>query len=672
MNIIHAVCREGPQQDREFFGTLFERRKVLMALDTLFSQIKINSMELKNRAVMPAIGTGYGNTDSTVSDRLVAYLARRARGGTGLIITEICAVDPRGRGFKAEVGIWDDSFLPGLSRIPEAVHREGGKVAAQLHHAGRETFQQVLDALPEAPSAIPSVILNQPCEEMSIERILEVVNAYGSAALRAKQAGFDAVEIHGAHGYLITQFLSPFSNQRTDEYGGTDENRARFAIEIVEAVRRSVGPDYPILMRVSADELIRGGYDLEFMKYLAPRLEAAGVDALHVSVGVYSTPGNLSIPSMDTEEGFNLFRARAIKGLVSIPVIGVGRIHDPRLAEEALQRGDADLISFGRQHLTDPDFLLKAKRGDYDDIRWCMACNQGCIERLSYEMKSATCSLNPECGQEYRGDPKQELSPKRVWVIGAGPAGLSAALAAKKRGHDVEIYEREQEAGGQLISASKPPHKEGLGVWYRWALRQAEKAGIPVKCGITVTPELLGKEKPDAVVLAAGALPVVPPIPGIDGAHVYDARDVLLEKVNFAGPVVVLGGGYVGMETMDFLLGKGIAATLLEMQDFPPVGKHTAHGYWLHRRIRKGGGTIVTGAKVTDIKDNAVTFIKNGEVNELSPVNMVVTALGVRPENDLGEALKSREIPFLTAGDVISPRRIIEAIHEGHRAGLEI
>ncbi len=643
-----------------------------MALETLFSKFQINSMELKNRAVMPAIGTGYGNKDSTVSDRLIAYLARRARGGTGLIITEICAVDPRGRGFKAEVGIWDDSFIPGLSGISDAVHREGGKVAAQLHHAGRETFKEVLDALPEAPSAIPSVILNQPCEEMSIDRIHAVVNAYGSAALRAKKAGFDAVEIHGAHGYLITQFLSPFSNHRSDEYGGTDEKRARFAIEIAEAVRRSVGPDYPVLMRVSADELIRGGYDLEFMKWLAPNLEAAGVDALHVSVGVYSTPGNLSIPSMDTEEGFNLFRARAIKELVSIPVIGVGRIHDPRLAEEALQRGDADLISFGRQHLTDPDFLLKARKGDYDDIRWCMACNQGCIERLSYEMKSATCSLNPECGQEYRGEPQKVLSPKRVWIIGAGPAGLSAALTAKKRGVDVEVLEREQEAGGQLISASKPPHKEGLSVWYRWALRQAKKAGIPVKCGITVTRELLEKEKPDAVVLAAGALPVVPKISGIDGTHVYDARDVLLEKVPFSGPAVVLGGGYVGMETMDFLLEKGIGVTLLEMQDFPPVGKHTAHGYWLHRRIRKGGGTIVTGAKVTEIHRSSVSFIKDGIVTELSPVNMVVTALGVCPEHQLADVLTSMAIPFLSAGDVISPRRIIEAIHEGHRAGLEI
>lgn len=638
----------------------------------LFSKIKIRTLELKNRAVMPAIGTGYGNKDSTVSDRLVAYLARRARGGTGLIVTEICAVDPRGRGFKAEVGMWDDRFIPGLSRIPEAVHREGGKVAAQLHHAGRETFKQVLDELPEAPSAIPSVILNQPCEAMSIDRIHEVVNAYGSAALRAKKAGFDAVEIHGAHGYLITQFLSPFSNHRTDEYGGSDEKRARFAIEIAEAVRSSVGADFPVIMRVSADELIRGGYDLEFMKYLAPRLEAAGVDALHVSVGVYSTPGNLSIPSMDTEEGFNLFRARAIKELVSIPVIGVGRIHDPRLAEEALRRGDADLISFGRQHLTDPDFLLKARRGEYDDIRWCMACNQGCIERLSYEMKSATCSLNPECGQEYRGDPQMADLKKRVWVIGAGPAGLSAALTAKKRGMEVEIYEREQEAGGQLISASKPPHKEGLAMWYRWALRQAGKAGIPIKYGITVTPEFLRRGKPDAAVLASGALPVVPPIPGIDGDHVYDARVVLLEKVSISGPAVVLGGGYVGMETMDFLLGKGIAATLLEMQDFPPVGKHTAHGYWLHRRIRKGGGTIVTGAKVEEIRDNSVVFIKDGKEQVLSPVNMVVTALGVRPENELEEVLRSMNVPFLQAGDVVAPRRIIEAIHEGHRAGLEV
>ena len=310
-----------------------------MKLEHLFSPVTINGMTLKNRAVMPPMGTGYGNADGTVGERLIRYLARRARGGTGLIITEVCAVDPRGKGFPNEIGVWSDEFIPGLTLLTQAIHGEGGKIALQLHHAGRETFEAAAGGMPEAPSPIPSVVLGQPCQEMSRERIADMIDAFGRAAARAKRAGFDAVEIHGAHGYLLNQFLSPFSNQRTDEYGGSEENRSRFVLAIVAAVREAVGPDFPVIIRVSADEMIRGGYDLEFMKRLAPRLVAAGVDAIHASVGVYSTPGNLSIASMDTEAGFNLFRARAIKEVVSVPVIGVGRINDPRTGRQGDRRG---------------------------------------------------------------------------------------------------------------------------------------------------------------------------------------------------------------------------------------------------------------------------------------------------------------------------------------------
>ena len=401
-----------------------------MKLEHLFSPVTINGMTLKNRAVMPAMGTGYGNADGTVSDRLAAYLARRAKGGTGLIITEVCAVDPRGKGFPNEIGAWNDAFIPGLTGLTEAIHRKSGKIALQLHHAGRETFEQAAGGIPEAPSAIPSAVLGQPCEAMDRERIAAVIEAFARAAARARKAGFDAVEIHGAHGYLLNQFLSPFSNQRTDEYGGSEENRSRFVLAIIAAVRKEAGRDFPVIIRISADEMIRGGYDLAFMQRLAPRLVAAGIDAIHCSVGVFSTPGTMSIASMDTEPGFNLFRARAIKEAVNVPVIGVGRINDPELAEKAIAAGDADLISFGRQHLTDPDFIAKAEAGDFGEIRRCVACNQGCIERLSFEMKSATCTFNPSCGREYQGAPALVAGKKRLWVIGAGPAGLSAALAA--------------------------------------------------------------------------------------------------------------------------------------------------------------------------------------------------------------------------------------------------
>ncbi|MGC9325947.1 MAG: FAD-dependent oxidoreductase [Desulfomonilia bacterium] len=643
-----------------------------MQFTHLFSPITINSMTVPNRAVMPAMGTGYGNADSTVSNRLIQYLARRAQGGTGLIITEVCAVLPRGKGFPNEIGAWSDEFIPGLKQLTDAIHSHGAKTALQLHHAGRETFEIAAGAIPEAPSAIPSVILNQPCEEMSLDRIRVVIDAFGKAAFRGKMAGFDAVEIHGAHGYLLTQFLSPFSNHRSDAYGGSDDNRSRFVLEVIESVRKEVGPDFPVIIRISADELIRGGYDLTFMERLSPRMVSAGVDAIHVSVGVYSTPGNLSIASFDTDPGFNLFRARAIREATRVPVIGVGRINHPQMADEAIARGDADLISFGRQHLTDPDFITKARQGRLDDIRWCVACNQGCIERLGFEMKSATCTFNPECGREYAGPAPKAETPKKVWIIGAGPAGLSAGISALDRGHDVEVFEKDVFPGGQLLPASSPPHKDMFMRWLDWAVRELTRRDGKIHCEHEITRKILKARRPDAVILATGAYPVTAAIPGIKGEIVFDARDVLVGKVTLASPAVVIGAGYVGMETADYLIARGIEVTILEMQPFPPVGKHTAHGYWLHKRMKQSGGHVAFNAVVTQISTNGRVSYTTGEEENTVSAAMVVTAMGAHSDAALKEVLKELSIPYSIVGDAREPRRLLEAIHEGYRAGLEI
>ncbi len=641
-------------------------------LNYLFSQTKINSLELKNRAVMPPMGTGYGNMDSTVSDRLAQYLARRAQGGVGLIITEVCAIDPRGKGFANEIGVWNDDFIPGLKKIPEVVHEAGGKVALQLHHTGRETFEGTIGMPPEAPSAIPSVILKQQCEAITVERVHELVEAFASAAGRAQEADFDAVEVHGAHGYLVNQFLSPFSNRREDEYGGSDENRARFALEILHAIRKRVGDDFPVIIRVSADELVRGGYDISFIEWLAPKLVAAGADAIHASVGVFSTPGNLTIAGVDTEPGFNLHRARAIKEKVDVPVIGVGRIHDPRIADEAIERGDADLIAFGRQLLADPDFLNKARAGNFDDIRFCLSCNQGCIDRLSYEMKSATCSINPDCGREYKGEPQKTSSPKNVWVIGAGPAGLAAALAATRLGHNVRVYEKDDEPGGQLRPASKPPHKKVYADWVSWIVRELGKRNVPIHLDEEIRMETIKAEMPDAVILASGALPIKPDIPGINGPNVHCARELLMGKVPLADSAVILGAGYVGMEAADYLIAEDVKVTLLEMKPFPPVGKHLVHGYWMHRRLKKSGGEIVTGATIARIEPDAVFYNKDGKEHCINPAPLVVNALGAAPDVTLAKVLDDMEVPYTIVGDAKQPRRLIEAVYEGDKAGREI
>ena len=642
-----------------------------MRFEHLFSPFTINGMTLKNRAVMPPMATGYGNADNTVSERLLAYLERRAQGGTGLIITEVCAVDPRGKGFPNEIGVWNDDFIGALSRIPAALHRHGAKAALQLHHAGRETFEAVLGKKPEAPSAIPSAVLGQPCEAMSLERIAEIVRAFAQAAGRARQAGFDSVELHGAHGYLLNQFLSPFSNNREDEYGGSEENRMRFILEVIAAARKAVGDDFPLCIRISADEMVRGGYDFSLMRRLAPRMVTAGVDAIHCSVGVYSTPGGLSIASMDTEPGFNLFRARALKEVVSVPIIGVGRINDPAMADQAIARGDADLISFGRQHLTDPDFIEKARRGSLEDIRRCTACNQGCIERLSFEMKSTTCSFNPECGREYKGPVLPAGTPKKVWVIGAGPAGLSAALVLAARGHQVEVFEKESQPGGQLLSASRPPHKAVFMDWVNWALRRLKQWSVPLHCSHPVSADDIKKAAPDAVIVASGAYPVTASIPGLKSELVADARDVLTGNIKLAGPAVVLGAGYVGMETADYLLANGIAVTVLEMQTLPPVNRFSAHGYWLHKRIKDSGGKIIFGARVLGIENNIVRYVQADKPSE-EKASLIVTAMGAKSENTLEDVLNALAVPYRVVGDARSPRRILEAIHEGYKAGEEI
>ena len=299
----------------------------------------------------------------------------------------------------------------------------------------------------------------------------------------------------------------------------------------------------------------------------------------------------------------------------------------------------------------------------------CLGCNQGCIERLSYELKPITCTINPECGRESEGGPQTVSEPRRVWVVGAGPAGLSAAIAAREKGHEVEVFERESEPGGQLRPASKPPHKQSLADWTAWAVRRLEKSGVDVHLGREVTKPMLEEGKPDVFVLASGAMPVEPPIQGIHGNNVFDARDVLLGKVKLEDKAVVLGAGYVGMETADFLIARGVDVTVLEKEEVPPVGKLKAHEYWLNLRFRKAGGTLLPGATVLRIEPDTVAFEKDGQESRIEGVEMVVTALGALPESALLEIAEEHGIPCQVVGDALSPRRLLEAVHEGDAAG---
>lgn len=652
----------------------------MKTIDQLLKPITIRSLEIPNRVVMPPMGTALGNSDGTVSDANIAYIRRRAGSRAGLYITEIVEVHPLGAASPRCMGVWDDRFIPGLSRLADAVHAQGGRIAMQLHHAGRESYYQLTQGRAVAPSAVPSYLFGfaGTPREMTPDEIRETIAAFGAAALRARSAGFDAVELHGAHGYLLMQFLSAHSNRRTDEYGGDFRDRARFMIECIAEVRRQVGDDFPISLRISGEECIKGGYGIEDMQSIVPDLVKAGADLIHTSFGTHGNAGvNIDTPNpsapAEYEQGFKARLARKIKEVTDVPVIAVGRFTDPYFMNEVIARGDADLVAVGRQHLADPDFLNNARNGRPEDTFECLACNQGCIERLIFEQKPVRCAINPQTGQERIYPEGPAKTSRTVWVVGGGPAGLTAAFEAVRLGHAVTLFEKEKQTGGQIAFAAQAPHKAVYGRWIRTLTARCRKMGVDIRTGTRVTEEMIDRENPDVVILATGAEKAACPVKGIASSMVCDAWQILSSEVEPKDHVLVIGGGLVGMETADFLCEKGIKdVTLVEMLADPPVPPMTSHGTMLHRRLQAAGARLLFNTGVKSIGQGSVVVSTDGVERELEPVRQVVVAVGVTPRNELKEFLAKRGIPHHIIGDADTPRRIIEATTEAARAVWEI
>jgi 2,4-dienoyl-CoA reductase-like NADH-dependent reductase (Old Yellow Enzyme family)/thioredoxin reductase len=641
-------------------------------LPFLLSPIKIKSLELPNRVVMPPMGTNLGNQDGTVSEANLAYLKRRAKAGVGLIITEITLVHPSGSVIPNQLGIYEDRFIPGLKKISDMVHAYGCKVALQLHHAGRESLFLLQEGKAIAPSAIRSLVYGLTPREMTIEEIQEIIAAFGAAAARAREAGFDAVEVHGAHGYLLTQFLSALSNKRNDQYGGSLSNRSRFIIEVLQEVRKKVGPDFPISLRLSVEECIKDGYTFEDIQPILPSLVKAGADLLHASLGTHGSPAGITSAPSEYQPGFNVWRAKKLKEAVGLPVIAVGRFTDPSLANEVIARGEADLVAFGRQHLADPDFLIKAREGHPEDIRKCIACNQGCIERLILGEGKIRCALNPETGQEMIYPQGPAGIRRKVWVIGAGPSGLTAAYEAARLGHNVILYEKEKETGGQLRFASQAPFKDHYGVWASWLTSQCKKIGVTVNTGIEVTESMISESNPEVVILASGGEQIKPEIPGIDLPFVCNALQLLGGMVPPGRNAVVIGGGLIGMETADYLCQKGTQVTLVEVLKRSPVLKITSHGYMLHTRLKEAGCRLLFNTAVKKIEETSVTVLIDQKEQILSPIDQVIVAVGLKANRKLKEVLQAKKIRHFIIGDAVYPRRIIEATEEGARAAWNL
>ena len=641
-------------------------------LQNLFSSIMIKTMELPNRAVMPPMGTNLGNADGTVSEANLAYLKRRARGGPGLIITEISAVHPSGVAINSELGAYDDRFIPGLKKLADVAHAAGCKVALQLHHAGRESLYLLKEGKAIAPSPIRSLVFGLTPREITRDEIQEIIAAFGAAAFRARQAGFDAVEVHGAHGYLLTQFLSSLCNQREDEYGGNWSNRSRFMVEVLQEVRRRVGSDFPISLRISTEECIKGGYSVEDMQSILPNLVKAGADLIHASLGTHGSPGGITSAPSEYEPGFNVWRAKKVKEVVDVPVIAVGRFSDPALADEVIGRGEADLVAFGRQFLADPDFLVKTREGRPEEIRKCIACNQGCIERLILGEGKIRCAINPETGQETIYPQGPSAVPRKVWVVGAGPAGLTAAYEAARLGHQVTLFEKEKNLGGQLLFACVPPFKSIYGEWIFWLASQVKKIGATILTETQVTDRMIEEGNPDVVILAVGGEKIIPAIEGIDLLLVGDAWQILSGEVAPKSHAVVVGGGLIGMETADFLSQKGTQVTLVEALKRSPVLKITSHGYMLHTRLRDKNCKLLFNTVVKRIAEGSVTILSGGEEQTLSPVDQVIIAVGLKPRDDWQQILPARGIRHWVIGDACQPRRIIEATEEGAKAAWSL
>jgi 2,4-dienoyl-CoA reductase-like NADH-dependent reductase (Old Yellow Enzyme family) len=564
----------------------------------LFEPGRIGSLELKNRLVMPPMGTNYALKDGSVTQRQTDYYEERSKGGVSLVIVEISCVDsPVGKAAVRQIYVDDDRFIPGLSKLAEAIKRHGARAAIQIHHAGRQTSAKLTGHQPVAPSPIPVPGGEQP-RELALSEIATLVPRFAEAAERAKKAGFDGVEIHGAHGYLISQFLSPLSNHRRDAYGGSLENRARFLLEVIEAIRERVGRDYPVWCRLSAMEIgAEGGITLEETQVVAQMAEKAGLDAIHVSAHQV-TPARR--PPMAQPPCLFVPLAEGIKKVVSVPVITVGRI-PPELAEGVLRDGKADFISIGKALLVDPYLPQKVATGRTGDIRPCIYC-LACLDSISWRKEGVCCVVNPTLGREREYELKPAESPKKVVVVGGGAGGMEAARVAALRGHKVVLFDEGEELGGQLLLASKPPFKDTIETFRQYLVGQVTKLGVELRLRERFTPDMLNELKPDVVVLATGVRPFIPQIPGIQSEKVLQASEVLV-GAETGERVAVIGGELVGCETALYLMERGKKVTIMRRGPELATKVHHFIREPLLGRLQFKGVSMLTGVEYEEITE---------------------------------------------------------------------
>jgi 2-enoate reductase len=636
----------------------------------------IGKLELRNRIIMAPMLTAYAELDGGYSQRQIDYYTARAKGGVGLIIAEANRVERKVQPhFGFLTNCMDSNFyIPRANDLVETVHDYGAKIGVQLSPGpGRCISGASPEKIPVSASAVPAFSnLNILCRELTKAEIKMIVQAFADAAERAAKAGFDMIEIHAHVGYLIDQFMTPLWNKRNDEYGGDFEGRMRFAVEIIKAIKARVGVDFPLSFRYSAEHKIDDGRTLAQSQEIARRLEAAGVDALHTDAGCYEAKYWIAPPTY-IPQGCLVDIAAAIKQVVSVPVITVGSIMSPELAEQILQDGKADFICLGRGLIADPDWLNKAAEGRTEDIRPCIRCNEGCYGRI-LAWKPISCSVNPVVGKESYYVITRAERPKKVMIIGGGPAGMEAARVAALRGHEVTIYEKENELGGQLKAASKPPFKSGIRDLVNYLSTQLRKLGVEVEIGKEVTPDLLDVVRPEAVVVATGAIPIIPSIPSIENEKIITAVDLHLGKKKAGDGVIVVGAGLVGCDTALSLAQEGKRVTVVKMRPGTEVATDVNQLSRLNllEELHKNRVTFLLDHTIEEFTAEGLVVSDKEGRQETLKADTIVLALGAKSESKLAESLREKVSELYVVGDCVSPRKIGEAMHEGFVAGWRI
>ena len=632
----------------------------------LLEPIRVGSKLFKNRIVLPAMETRLSHPDGSPTREMNAYYAERARGGVAAVIVENTFVDDKAsRSSLVSSGIYSDHMIAGKYGLAQSIKENGALAILQISHGGRQANAAATGLPAVAPSAVPCKVVQRMPKPLAIEEIVEIEDAFAEAARRAKQAGFDGVEIHGAHGYLICSFLSPYTNKRTDEYGGSPENRARFPRNIIRKVREEVGPDFLVGYRLSGSEFVDGGLTIEDTCAFAKTIQAE-VDYIHVSAGIYETMATWMMTPLYMPQAPIVHLAAEMKKAVRIPVITVGSLN-AELGEKALEDGSADIVALGRGLIADPEIPRKLAEDRAEDIRPCMRGNEGCIS-LFFLGCPIRCEVNPQCGRELEYNIRKTNNPQKVVVIGGGVAGLEAARVASESGHWVTLLEQSDRLGGHFIEGTAPDFKVEARSLLRWLIGQVEKSKISVEFHKKATPELVASYHPDVIIVAEGSAYGKIPVKGIEEAILPD--EALMHPERVGKSVVVIGGGLVGSETALWLAEQGKSVTIVEMlNDIVPEDEPLSQTA-IKFRLHETGVQIATGSRVTEINDGTVKGVDDAGAPFEFKAETIIAATGLKAKktDDYSEIAPK----VFQIGDSVKARKIYNCFHEAWHAVLSI